>query len=357
MASSLSTVPPLSVIGLRLQLVFPEGVDHRNYVIRDMAARTLYVMFYVDAIEGSGRWIRPSMVTDMTDKTAKDTKESTRLAWYDMMLSSKKAHSGERWYAPNSREPIRDETIRVGLIPNGAIIERALPTSSGLPRYALAKDFAALFGKALVGTSLTAAIAAWQAAHLSSAAKARLQVLKAGVTRSGSHVLVKYPNGTTHRLAPGPSSIIAKAVIEEFAPTFLKDPAVLWFSDSASKVRVADAELAGSLGLHIDPSRLLPDIILVDVGAGTQALFVFVEVVATDGPVSEHRKSELLRLAATAGIDSKRVLFVTAYDHRGGGSFVKTVANLAVPSFAWFRAEPSHLFINRDRPGHLPDLA
>lgn len=85
-------------------------------------------------------------------------------------------------------------------------------------------------------------------------------------------------------------------------------------------------------------------------------MFVFVEVVATDGPVSERRKADLLRLATSAGFAPDRIFFVTACEHRGSGSFTNTVADLAVPSFAWFRAEPTRLFINRGRPWHLPEL-
>ncbi|EBG4192197.1 restriction endonuclease, partial [Salmonella enterica] len=36
-------VPSLEVIAERLPLIFPEGTENRNYVIREMAARTLYV--------------------------------------------------------------------------------------------------------------------------------------------------------------------------------------------------------------------------------------------------------------------------------------------------------------------------
>lgn len=357
MSLELGPVASLRSIAGRLPLVFPEGVEHRNYVVRDIAVRTVFVMLYVGAIEGSGRWVRPSMITDMDDFSARVREAASRDAWYSRMAGQKKATVRRPWYKPNSREPIRDETIRLGFVPNGAVIERALPTNSGLPRYALAKDFAVLFDETLAEDELVAAIAAWQAAHLSSAARARLTVLKSGASAHGEHVLIVFPNKTTHRLPATPSSPIAKAVIEEFAPRFLKEPAVLWLSDSAKKVRHEDAALAARLQLKIDAAKILPDIILVDTGAGPEALFVFVEVVATDGPVNEYRKSELLRLAAGAGFTTDRILFVTAYEHRGSGSFSRTVADLAVPSFAWFRAEPAHLFINRDRPGHLPDLA
>ena len=45
-------------------------------------------------------------------------------------------------------------------------------------------------------------------------------------------------------MAPGPSSVIAKAVIEEFARRFLVNAAVVWVSESGAKVVARDDELA-----------------------------------------------------------------------------------------------------------------
>lgn len=66
----LPPVPSLQTIIIRLPLIFPEGIEHRNYVIREMAAKTIFVMLYIDAVEGTGRWLRPDQVTKMTDLQA-----------------------------------------------------------------------------------------------------------------------------------------------------------------------------------------------------------------------------------------------------------------------------------------------
>ncbi len=51
--------------------------------------------------------------------------------------------AGKTWYLENSREQIRDETIRQGFITNNAAFERpGVPTTSSKPRYALRADFA-----------------------------------------------------------------------------------------------------------------------------------------------------------------------------------------------------------------------
>jgi hypothetical protein len=348
MPLELPPVPRLATIARRLEQIFPEGVSHRNYCVRDVAARTVFVMFYAGAIEGLDRWIRPSMVTDMTDRQAASLAD--REKWYARVTSAEKQRPARAWFAPNSREQIRDETIRLGLIPNGAVIERKdLPTTSPLPKYALAVDFAALFDEDLTGEKLERAMERWRAAHLSRIALARIAVLKKAVTKESASVQVTYPSGDTRKLAPGPSSLISKAVIEEFAPRFLENPAVLFLSESASKVREYDRRLAATLDLRIDPAKDLPDIILMDVGqSASEVLLVFVEVVATDGPIHEQRKTALLQIARNAGFEERNLAFLTAFRDRGAAAFKKAVSDLAWGTFIWFMAEPDRLMILRE---------
>lgn len=344
---TLCAIPPLTIIAERLPHIFPEGTEHRNYVIREMAARTVYVMFYVGAVEGSGEWIRPSQVTDMNDEQAAKTDEDSRRAWVANSMSTKKSRPADAWYAANSREPVRDETIRTGFIPCRAVIERSgVPTTSSKPKYALNAGFAALFNPDLTGDELESAIAAWQAAHLSKAAMSRLRLMKQGATAAKDAVSVTFPNGEIRSLAPGPSSVIAKAVIEVFAPRFLKQPSVLWLSESGNKVVARDEELASALGLKIDATKALPDIILVDLGAdpgGTDMLVVFTEVVASDGPINRERKIALTTMALEAGFDERHLAFLTAYLDRSGQPFRKSISELAWGSYAWCASEPEHV--------------
>jgi len=356
---SLPSVPRLATIANRLAEIFPEGVSHRNYCVRAVAARTVWVMLYAGAVDGFDRWLRPSMVTDMSDRQAARHTDADRRKWYARASSPDKRRPAGAWFAPNSREQIRDETIRLGLIPNGAVIERkGVPTTSPLPKYALATDFAALFDEKVSGTSLHEAFGRWRSAHLTKAALARVALLKRGVTKDKASVLVTYPNGHTRKLAPGPSSILSKAVIEEFGPRFLEEPAVLFLSESASKVREYDRDLAEALGLKIDSATNLPDVVLADLGkSATEVLVVFVEVVATDGPINEKRKGALLQIARNAGLQDRNVAFLTVFSDRGCAAFKKTVADLAWGSFTWFMAEPDNLMILHDgKPVPLSSL-
>lgn len=359
MAPRLPPVPRLGTVAPRLEGIFPEGVNHRNYCVRDVAARTVWVMLYAGAIEGLDRWVRPSMVTDMSDRQASLLTESNREKWYSQASSPDKQRPVRAWFAPNSREQIRDETIRLGLIPNGAVVERkGVPTTSPLPKYALARDFATLFASELAGASLEKAIQSWRSAHLTKSALARIALIKKGTAKDTASVLVTYPNGHTRKLAPGPSAILTKAVIEEFAPRFLENPAVLFLSESASKIREYDRDIAETLGLKIDPAKNLPDIILADLGkSSTQVLVVFVEVVATDGPINQERKAALLDLAQKAELEERDVAFLTVFSDRGTAAFKKAVGDLAWGTFTWFMAEPENLMILRNgKPVRLSSL-
>ena len=341
----LPPVLPVSEINERLRMVFPEGTPNRNYVVREMAAKTVFVMLYSGAVEGAGRWVRPDQVTRMTDEQARLGTEAARNEWLDVSMRSATDAIEGRWYAANTREPIRDETLRAGLVRTGAVVEReGLPTTSPLPRYALAPGFSALFDPNLTGDNLASAINVWQETSLTGPALARVAIIRRGSAGQGGRVLVMFPGGESRHMDPGPSSVITKAVIEEFAKRFLEDPAVIWLSESRRHVVARDDALAREIGLTIQPDKNLPDVILVDLGP-SEPLLVFVEVVATAGPISEARKATLMNLAKEADFAEEQVAFVTAYADRDNSAFKASVSELAWGSFAWFMSEPDNIAV------------
>ncbi|KAF0183377.1 MAG: BsuBIPstI restriction endonuclease domain-containing protein [Alphaproteobacteria bacterium] len=343
---------PVPDIQQRLSVIFPEGTAHRANCVSLIAARIVFVMLYIDAVEGADVWLRPSQVARMTDAQAKLGDDAARGDWRTASLSPGTGEIPGRWYASDTRESIRDDSLRMGLIAIGAVIEKAgLATTSPAGRYALQSAFAALMNPTLSGAALEKAIHAWQTTHLNAAALARIVLLRRG-TSGGDPVLVKFPNGETRRMAPGPSSLLSKAAIEDFAPRFLKQPALLWLSESATKVVERDDVLAKSIGIVIEPDRNLPDIILVDLGR-TPPQLVFVEVVATDGPVTVTRKAALLELSNKAGFAHDHVSFVTVFADRGDAAFKKAVPALAWGAYAWFMSEPDNLIELVDAPRWL----
>ena len=147
------------------------------------------------------------------------------------------------------------------------------------------------------------------------------------------------PDGARMRVSAGPSPLIAKSVIEVFARKHLRSPAVLWLSASDKKTYPQFVELAAKVGLRFELDTLLPDIILADMGRPVK--FIFIEVVATDGPVTEARREALTEVISRSRIPLDRVKFVTAYEDRNAAPFRKNVINCN--SYAWFRTEPDLL--------------
>ena len=336
---------PVPAIHRRLQIIYPEGTTNRNYVTREMAAKTVFAMLYIGAVEGTERWLRPDQVTRMTDAQAALASVGEREDWFQQSMWPAAGNIEGRWYAANTREPIRDETLRGGLIQTGAVSERkGLPTTSPRPRYALSRSFAALFHPDLEEGMLDEAITAWREANLTSGALARVTLVRRATVAGGERVLVTFPNGETRQMAPGPSSEITKSVVEDFSLRFLEQPGVIWLSESRNQVVARDDQLAQAIGLTIEPDRHLPDLILVDLGPD-EPLLVFVEVVATDGPVSDARQTALMAVATDAGFNEDQVAFVTAYSDRSAGAFKKSVDELAWRSFAWFMSEPDQILV------------
>jgi hypothetical protein len=337
-------LPPLleiSEIAARLRLIFPEGTANRNYLVRDLGVRTVFTMLYIGAIEPE-RWAGPKHVYCMSDEQSRKDSDAERNEYAVKCIGKKFVPLPGRWYADNSRESIRDESLREGLVPVGAVIVKAgIPTTSSKPRYGLHPSFAKLLEPSLVGDELTREIEEWQKKFLSAGALARIQLVSRGASASHSGIRIELPSGESRIMSAGKSSVITKAVVEVFAPRFLAAPAVVWISESGNKVIERDDQLAKSIGIEIDAAKVLPDVILADVG--TPFLLVFVEVVHSDGPISLDRRLALMDIAIKANLPADQVAFVTAFEDRSSTAFRKAMSNLAWGSFAWCASEPNSI--------------
>ena len=328
---------PVEEIRDRLLAIFPDGVPNRQHIVKPNTARVVFCSLYIGAVEGADRWFAPRHLYRMTDDLSVVSDPEMRLSYYKKVPRSSEAS----WYADNSREGARDEGVRQGLIPLNAMVKRqGVDTTSSKGRYALHPDFASLFDPTLAGTALKAAVAKWQGNFLTGAARARAAL--AG-TMDDEGITVHHPQGGSTVLPPGKSPLITKAVVEQFAMRFLAKPAVVWISDSAVR-KFSDDRLGQVLKIKLDIASLLPDVILVNlVKPGLQ--LVFVEVVSSDGPVTEQRKTSILELLAASpmGYAPDDAVFVTAYRDRGAKPVAKAIRELAWGSFAWFMSEPDNL--------------
>jgi hypothetical protein len=326
-------LPELDLIRQRLRQVFPEGVDGRSWAIAERAARSLYVFLYTFAVEDvTENRLRPAMVITMSDEQAARTSPDERWQWLrEAQRPRRTAVVVGRWYAENTRESIRDETFRVWK-EYGAILEDAVPTTSSRPRYRLARDFAELFSPQLRGVQLNEAITAWQARHLTHAARARMALLAQQSTSSAGAQVV-FPDGSTRVLAAGPSTPLLKAVVESFAPTFLYQPIVLLVTESRRRLAYEDAEQLRRIGLQPDP-RVMPDLLLADVGVPNGDLrLVFLECVATAGAMTQERRSALRNWLASSNLDRIEAVFGTVFRDRADQVFRRLVGELVWESF------------------------
>ena len=352
-------LPPLldvESIRARLQIIFPDGTPERSKCTGLAAARTIFVMLYVGAIEG-GEWLSPKYVYRMGNSQAALTSDAERVAYLTAVKKPGTPEPPDRWYRENTRESIRDEALKGGLVPIGAVLLNPhVSTTANKGRYILRGDLAALFDPALTLNQFKVAAAAWRGKHLTQNALATVTVLQVAAAGAKAKVPVTLPSGEGRVMLPGLSSVITKAVVEIFAPNFLTNPAVVWISESGRKVVEKDDRLLQALGIKIRPEKLLPDVILADT-AGGLLLFVFVEVVATDGPIHEARRAALLRLITDAGFNPDQAAFLTAFHSRNHAAFKKAVASLAWGSFAWCLSEPEHLIaFDGATPGAVKSL-
>jgi hypothetical protein len=340
-------LPPLLAIDeiqARLNQIFPALLPDRTILVGDMSARLHFVGLYGGFIFEAERFLRPSTVIRFTLEQAGRTSDAERYDWLSRCQSAGFVPFGRPWYADNSRETLRDDLIRNKCLPMGLIQKREgyAPTSPA-PIYAFSGTYVSLFDPSLTGDALTTAINAWQEEYLDPAALTRMQLLAHGVLERKGQISVTLPTtGKTLRLAAGEASVITRDVCEKLAPMLFKKPVVVHVSMSDKKTFGELADEARIAKFKIDPKAALPDVVIVDVGSKGLPV-MFVEVVHSDGAITDVRRDALLRIAENAGAKPDAVQLVTAFEDRGSTIFRKRFSELANGSAVWFRAEPDML--------------
>lgn len=333
-------LPDLKEIQRRLELIFPEGISDRSYVVRESTAKTIFVFFYINAIQDENVYLAPQHVYRFTEQQCVLQTEDDRIQYMKSCRNNNFVAHGTRWYADNSREQIRDENLKDGLVCKSAVIvDTTVPTTSNKGRYALQREFAGLF--LLSEQKFEEESIKWQAHFLSAGELAKVRIMSERYATEGM-VPVEMPNGERRNLKPGDSSQITKAVIEVFAQRFLVHPAVLWISESGNKVVLHDDKLMRDLGLPIDQKRLLPDLVLADLGRD-HTIIIFIEIVHTDGPITEARKAEIISLAKKSGYTSRDLAFISAFKERNAAALKKRLSGIATDTLIWCVAEPDVL--------------
>ena len=338
---------PRDKVHERLRVILPVGVTGRPVLNSPVTASVVWIALFCGAVNRS-RYIRPSMVCWMRDSIAKSLTDSNRDRYWNASKASQKALATEypteiletSWYADNTREVIRDDVLRNGLWALGAVLrDESQPTNSSKPVWCLQQEFMELFDPSLSGPQLEQAISKWQTENLSEILSGRLRSAQAAHT-SQHEVNVALPDGTHRALGAGTSSLIAKGVIEEFSMRTLSNVQVLALSEGREHVSPEDAVRLKARGLNPQADRVLPDIVLLDQASN---MLWCIEVVATDGPVNELRKSDLIRWAGHGGFEPEAIKLVTAFTSRTSNRFRALFPTLAQDTGIWFLDEPQLL--------------
>lgn len=116
---------PVEKVRDRLNRIFPPGMPRRVYFVREMAAKVVFTMLYIGAVEGEDVWLGPKHVYYMSDVQASRQDLQARKEYAAQAWKPNYKPIGERWYADTTRESIRDETLREGLVNVGAVIQRS----------------------------------------------------------------------------------------------------------------------------------------------------------------------------------------------------------------------------------------
>lgn len=328
------SLPSVKEIGQRLALIFPESFPNRSILVGEMAARVIFVFLYGGFVEGQKRFLRPSYVYFFTEKQANMKTDAERYSWLSVANKPGNRPKGKRWYADNSREQIRDDLMRNQLLRLGIIQKLSgQAITSSAPSHFLSSDFAALFNPGLRDKAFAAAAYEWRTKHLDPATLQRMVLRSQGIQANVGDVLIEMPDGTR----------IRKGLIEDFTKHHMEKPAVLWLSASDKKAYPQFVQLAATVGLKFSLNAELPDLILADLGE--PARFLFCEVVATDGAITETRKQALLAIMLTSNIPTSAAQFLSAFEDREAPAFRKNFSQLALDSLVWFRTEPNLLVL------------
>ncbi|HTI73238.1 MAG TPA: BsuBI/PstI family type II restriction endonuclease [Candidatus Limnocylindria bacterium] len=248
-------------------------------------------------------------------------------------------------YAPNTRETIRDDAVKFFtheglLIRNPDDPDRS--TNSGKTVYQIEPNALALLRK--FGT------ADWIEGlqhYFTDREDIKHMVAQRRIL---ARVPVTLPDGSQVALSPGGQNPLIKSIIENFCPAFAPGGIVLYIGDTENKFAHLEAASLAELGVVLDSSAKIPDVI---VHHHAKNWLLLIEAVTTAGPVDGKRRKELKDLfsGSKAGL-----VFVTAFETpRAMQSFA---TQIAWESEVWIAENPDHMIhFNGERfLGPYPDV-
>jgi len=250
---------------------------------------------------------------------------------HDLLAFLRTSYRGAK-YAENSRETFRKEAMHH--FRTAAIIEdNGTATNSPNYRYRITPEALSLvqsYGSGLWNEKLSSFLSAHKT--LKDIYASRKRVSRVAVT----------VDGIERALSPGAHNQLQKAVIEEFAPRFLRQFKCLYLGDTSKRDLIKDVDGLQSLGFAITLHDKMPDVVFY---VPAKRWVVFVECVTSVGPMSPARILEVNEM--TANVTAGKV-FITAFlDRRAYKRFSDQVA---WETDVWIAEDPDHMIhLNGDR--------
>lgn len=232
-------------------------------------------------------------------------------------------------YAPNTRETIRRQTVHQ-FVQHGLLIENPdepdRPINSPKWCYQLSPEALKLL-QCVGSAALKKQLAQFRKNPAASALQAR--------HRNLPRESVRMPDGAVIELSAGGQNTLIRAIVEQFAPRFVRSPKVLLLGDAANKEIISDEFTMKKLGIVLPERGKAPDVLIHDT---QRDWLIIIEAVTSHGPVDQKRKNELTDLFAKA---RPGLVFVSAFPDRK--TFTKFHAAIAWETEVWIADAPDHM--------------
>jgi hypothetical protein len=248
-------------------------------------------------------------------------------------------------YAPNTRETIRDESVKY-YVESGMLVRNpdmpSRPVNSAKTVYRIETNALELFRS--FGTEL------WEgklAGYLAARESIRSELVR---HRELARIPVTIGSGITVSLSPGGQNPLIKNVIENFCSRFTPGAEILYIGDAEGKFLQYEKRQLYELGIEIDAPEKMPDVVAY---YSAKNWLVLIEAVTSAGPVDGKRRFELKKLfkGAKAGL-----VFVTAFETKA--ALRSFLGQISWETEVWIADNPDHLihFDGERFLGPYPDV-
>ena len=233
-------------------------------------------------------------------------------------------------YAPNTREPVRRQTMHQFVDAGIAVYNPDKPDRPvNSPKAVYQIEPATLELLRSFGSK------AWHDKLTDYLVQRETLTAKYSKEREQNRIPVRIAPGKKITLSPGEHSKLIRAIIEDFGPRFAPGSVLIYAGDTGDKWGYFDAALLAELGVDVDSHGKMPDVVLY---VRERNWLLLVESVTSHGPVDGKRHAELARLFAGS---KAGLIYVTAFPDRATMS--RYLGEIAWETEVWVADAPSHL--------------